>query len=147
MKPISILLVEDNIDHAELMIETFQELHVRNAVYHVTDGEQAIAYLNSEAPFDGKPIPDLIFLDIRMPRQDGITTLQKIKENDALKHIPVIMITTSKTEEEVRQCFSLGASSYVQKPLEYEEFLEKLQDLNHYWVSTTELPQKLSNSP
>lgn len=143
IKPISILMVEDNIDHAELMKEALQEFNIGNKVYQVADGEQAISYLRNEPPYDDKnenPMPDIIFLDLRMPRQGGLETLEIIKKDDTLKTIPVVMISTSKSAPEIQECYLQGASGYVTKPLKFEEFSRKIKELNYYWVLTAELP-------
>ncbi|WP_444994465.1 response regulator [Aliikangiella sp. IMCC44359] len=145
IKPVSILLVEDNLDHAELMIDACREFNIKNAIYHVTDGLKAIAYLRNEPPYENKAssdYPNIIFLDLKMPGQDGLTTLKIIKEDEKLKHIPVVMVSTSKTEPEILSCYSLGACGYVSKPLQFEEFSRKIKELNYYWILTAELPPK-----
>jgi len=137
-------MVEDNMDHAELMIDAFRDFNIKNTINHVVDGEQAIAYLNNVPPYNDKskyPFPNIIFLDLRMPRQGGIETLKMIKADKLLKHIPVVMISTSKTEVEIQECYRLGASGYVSKPLKFEEFSKKIKELNYYWVLTSELPK------
>lgn len=143
LKPLSILMVEDNIDHAELMMDAFIEFNVKNKIDHVMDGEQAIAYLKNQPPFEDKNTyskPNIIFLDIRMPRQDGITTLKMIKSDVALRTIPVVMISTTQTSPEISECYELGASGFITKPLQFEAFSRKMKELNYYWVLTTELP-------
>ena len=143
-KAISGLMVEDNIDHAELMLDAFHEFNIKNSIDHVLDGEQAIAYLRNQSPYQDKERysrPDIVFLDIRMPRQGGIETLKIIKNDDALKDIPVVMISTSTTAPEIKECYRLGASGYVTKPLQFEDFSKKMIELNYYWVLTSELPK------
>ncbi|WP_426359318.1 response regulator [Pseudocolwellia sp. HL-MZ19] len=143
-KAISGLMVEDNIDHAELMLDAFHEFNVKNAIDHVMDGEQAIVYLKNLPPYEDKERysrPDIIFLDIRMPRQGGIETLKIIKKDTDLQDIPVVMISTSTTGPEIKECYRLGASGYVTKPLQFEEFSNKMAELNYYWVLTSELPK------
>lgn len=145
LKAISALMVEDNIDHAELMIEALNEFNVKNSIAHVTNGEQAIAYLRNEKPYQDKQQfsrPDIVFLDIRMPRLSGIATLQIIKADASLRDIPVVMISTSNTAPEIKDCYSLGASGYITKPLQFEDFSQKMKELNYYWVLTSELPSK-----
>lgn len=145
LKPISALMVEDNIDHAELMMEAFNDFNIKNSIAHVMDGEQAIAYLRNEAPFeDPKQFarPDIIFLDIRMPRQGGMATLEVIKQDEHLRDIPVVMISTSSTAPEIKECYRLGASGYITKPLQFDDFSKKMKELNYYWVLTSELPAK-----
>ena len=142
LKPITILLVEDNVDHAELMMDTLKDFNIHNAVVHVGNGEAALAYLNRQAPYDqGSHVrPNLILLDIKMPRMNGIETLKHIKSDEQLSYIPGVMVSTSSTATEIHQCFELGASSYVTKPLQFEEFTRKIKALNLYWVLTSELP-------
>ncbi|MBA6340379.1 response regulator [Colwellia sp. MB02u-10] len=143
-KPISALMVEDNIDHAELMIDAFNDFNIKNTIAHVMDGEQAIAYLKNETPYEDKSKftrPDIVFLDIRMPRQGGIETLKIMKADDDLCVIPVVMISTSKTAPEIKECYRLGASGYITKPLKFEDFSKKMKELNYYWVLTSELPK------
>lgn len=137
-------MVEDNIDHAELMMDAFNDFNIKNTIAHVMDGEQAIAYLRNETPYEDKlkfTRPDIIFLDIRMPRQGGIATLKIIKADDDLCGIPVVMISTSKTAPEIKECYRLGASGYITKPLQFDDFSNKMKELNYYWVLTSELPK------
>ena len=139
------LMVEDNIDHADLMLDALYEFNNKNVINHVIDGEQAIAYLRNDPPFEDKirfTLPDIILLDIRMPRQGGIETLEIIKADDQLCVIPVVMISTSTTEAEIKACYKLGANGYITKPLDFDDFSDKIKALNHYWASTSELPQR-----
>ena len=142
LKPINILLVDDNPDHAELIADSFEEFNVHNCIRHVGDGEAALRYLqaNIDTQKDKQVMPDLILLDIKMPRLNGIETLKIFKSDEVLKHIPVVMISTSNTDKEIKQCFELGASSYVTKPLQFEDFARKIKGLNLYWAVTSELP-------
>jgi len=145
LKLMSALMVEDNIDHAELMMDAFNEFNIKNSITHVMDGEEAIAYLRNEAPFEDLhkfTRPDIVFLDIRMPKQSGIATLKIMKEDALLKDIPVVMISTSNTSPEIKECYGLGASGFVTKPLKFEDFTKKMKELNYYWVLTAELPTK-----
>ena len=137
-------MVEDNIDHAELMMDAFNDFNIKNTIAHVIDGEQAIAYLRNAAPYENRSKftrPDIVFLDIRMPRQGGIETLKIMKADDDLCSIPVVMISTSKTQPEIKECYCLGASGYITKPLKFEDFSKKMKELNYYWVLTSELPK------
>ena len=142
LKPLTILLAEDNEDHAELMIETLEEFNAHNKIYHVENGKLALSFLNKEPPFDQQdaPRPDLILLDQKMPLLKGKDTLKAIKEDEQLKNIPVIMISTSHSSSEIADCFKLGASSYIIKPINFEDFASKIRNLNLYWISTSELP-------
>lgn len=145
LKPVSALMVEDNIDHAELMMDAFHEFNIKNVINHVLDGEDAIRYLRNESPYEDTAKyarPDIVFLDIRMPRQGGIETLKIIKNDEALKSIPVVMISTSSSTPEIQECYQLGASGYITKPLQFEAFSKKMKELNYYWVLTSELPSE-----
>ena len=144
LAPVNFLIIEDNQDHADLMISSLQEFNIKNEISHVLDGEAALAFLNNEPPYADSSehsIPHLILLDIRMPKMDGISLLKIIKENDNFKHIPVIMVSTSKLESEIENCYRLGANGFVSKPLQFSEFTRKIKELNHYWVLTAEVPK------
>ncbi|XPF93179.1 response regulator [Colwellia sp. RE-S-Sl-9] len=144
LKPISALMVEDNVDHAQLMMDAFHEFNIKNSIEHVMDGEQAISYLRNTPPYEDTkkyPRPDIVFLDIRMPRQGGIETLKIIKNDEKLRDIPVVMISTSTITPDIQECYRFGASGYVIKPLQFEEFSKKMKELNYYWVLTSELPK------
>lgn len=132
-KTITALMVEDNFDHAELMLDTFEEFNIDNIIQHVIDGEQAIAYLRNTPPFEDKlkyTRPNIIFLDIRMPRQGGIETLKIIKNDALLSDIPVVMVSTSTTDTEKNLCSELGAYSYLNKPLLIDAFSKTMTELN-----------------
>jgi len=144
LSPVNFLLIEDNQDHADLMISSLQEFNIKNEITHVLDGEAALAFLNNEPPYadsNQHSTPHLILLDIRMPKMDGISLLKLIKENEKFRHIPVIMVSTSKLESEIENCYRLGASGFVNKPLQFDEFTRKIKELNHYWVLTAEVPK------
>ena len=143
-RPLTILLAEDNLDHAELIIDSLREFNIANEVVHVTNGEDVLAYLHHEPPFDLSTIcnPDLILLDLKMPRLDGVSTLREIRANEEFRSIPVIMVSTSSIEKEINTCFQLGANSYITKPLQFEDFTRKIKDLNLYWILVSELPQR-----
>lgn len=144
IKPLTILLAEDNEDHAELMIEALEEFNVANNIIHVENGEKVLCLLRREPPYDSpnQLLPELVLLDQKMPLLDGIGVLKAIKSDPALKHIPVVMISTSTVDSEIAHCFELGASGYITKPLNFEEFSRKMRDLNMYWVLTSEIPKR-----
>ena len=144
LKPVSILLVDDNRDHADIMIDALEEFNIKNIIHHVEDGEEAILFLNNSGAYEdskGFPTPDLIFLDIRMPRQDGIETLKLIKQSSDFAYIPVVMVSTSTSPEEISECHRLGASGYLSKPIEFDALAQKMKEINYYWmlVSDTSL--------
>ena len=142
MKPLTILLAEDNVDHAELMVETLKSFNVGNKIVHVTNGELVIDYLDNKAAQEPShdSNPDLILLDLKMPRMDGAATIEAIRQRERYKKTPIVMISTSTVDKEINRCYELGANSYVTKPLQFEEFSKKIRDLNLYWVLTSELP-------
>ncbi len=139
--PLVILLAEDNIDHAELIIESFKGFNEKNTIFHASNGEAALKLLTNSLSAGEKSIkPDLIILDLKMNRLDGKSTLKAIRTNQATQYLPVIMISTSCSEQDVNDCYQLGANSYVSKPIDYDCFVKKIHNLNHYWALTSELP-------
>jgi len=144
VKPLTILLAEDNHDHAELIIDTLEEFHLGNKIVHVTNGEDALKYLTElHVDEDGQTMkPDLVLLDLKMPRLDGIGTLRAIRQRTELQTLPVIVVSTSSTDKDVNECYELGANSYITKPIQFEEFTRKIRELNLYWVLTSELPRR-----
>lgn len=140
MKALTILLVEDNEDHAELITDSLKEFNIANKIVHLSNGEQLIDYLDNHRN-DDSPAPDLILLDLKMPRMDGKTALKIVKNDPRYKQIPVLIVTTSSHSSEIEECYKLGANSYITKPLQLDELNRKIKELNLYWVLTTELPQ------
>ncbi|RKX19136.1 MAG: response regulator [Candidatus Zixiibacteriota bacterium] len=143
-KPAFIMLVEDNVDHAELTIEILKKNHVVNKVVQFMDAESAYDYLYNENEYKDKekyPYPDVILLDVKLPGMDGFELLQTIKNKPETKRIPVIMLTTSKRDEEIVKGYDIGANSYIVKPVNFNEFKSKIEDLQLYWFITSELPK------
>lgn len=142
IKALTFLIAEDNQDHAELIAEAILAFNEDNHIVQVSDGESAIKYLRGEFPYnDGQRLsPEIILLDLKMPRLDGLSTLKLIRKDAKFKHIPVVMVTTSNTQKEVLECYENGANSYLTKPLKFEDFSSKIKKLNSYWASTAELP-------
>lgn len=136
-EPLLILLIEDNLDHAELIMRTLDHHHISSKVRHLTDGQTAIEYLSQfndahqEKEF---PQPYVVLLDLRLPRVDGIDVLKFIKESDRLKHIPVVILTTSDAERDITRAYSNYANSYLVKPVGYEAFRKLMEDLGVYWL-------------
>jgi CheY-like chemotaxis protein len=133
---VDILLVEDNPDHAELTIRTLRKGKLANAVLWVRDGIEAMDVLyrrNAYADHAGRPLPGLVLLDVNLPKRNGLDVLGDIKGDPVLRVVPVVMLTTSGREEEVRRSFELGANSFVTKPVEFSEFAEKIQQIEQYW--------------
>jgi len=136
-KPINILLVEDNPDHALLTMEVLQDNYVLNEIFVVEDGREALDFLYGQGKYSGEkrpPLPGLILLDIKLPKVDGLEVLQQIKSDPVLKSIPVVMLTTSEREEEVVKSYANGANSYITKPVSFSEFARKVQEVKLYWL-------------
>ncbi len=130
----TILLVEDDLGHAKLIQKNLQRSGIRNSIVHLTNGQEAVDYLFSQGEYaGGEPAKQiLILLDINMPELDGLQTLEIIKNDDRTKGIPVVMLTTSANQEEVKHCYSLGCSVYIKKPVEHEEFCNAIQKLGFF---------------
>ena len=132
-----VMLIEDNVDHAELVIRTLQEHQIANDVRHFLDGQSALDYLFQRGEYSDlntNPRPHVILLDLRLPRVDGIEVLKAIKEDDALKTIPVVVLTTSEAEKDVARAYFHHANSYLVKPVGFEEFRKLMDDLGFYWL-------------
>ncbi len=144
-EPILVMLVEDNVDHAELVIRTLEEHRIANHVRHFLDGQSALEYLFHRGEFSDtatSPQPHIILLDLRLPRVDGIDVLRAIKEDDKLKSIPVIILTTSEAEKDVTRAYYNHANSYLVKPVGFEEFKKLMDDLGSYWLGWNAHPRK-----
>ncbi|MCG8431442.1 MAG: response regulator [Candidatus Omnitrophica bacterium] len=134
-EPIDILLAEDNEDDIEIAQITFDRARIRNNLIVVKDGQEAWDYLMSAG--NGNPLPDLILLDINMPRMNGIELLQKLKGNEKLQLIPVVMLTSSKADVDVIKSYTDGAAAYIAKPVEIEEFSKIIEAFNFFWQIVT----------
>jgi CheY-like chemotaxis protein len=136
-EPVLVMLVEDNADHAELVMRTLAEHRVANRIQHFMDGQSALDYLfhsGAYAEAAANPLPHVILLDLRLPRVDGLEVLKKIKASDDLKHIPVVVLTTSEADRDVARAYDHHVNSYLVKPVGYEEFSEMMEDLGFYWL-------------
>jgi CheY-like chemotaxis protein len=134
MEAVEILLVEDNPDHAELTQRALTDGRVGNKIHWVKDGQEALDYLYRHGKYEKAPHPGLILLDIKLPKVNGHEVLKKIKEDGVLRVIPVIMLTTSDQDEEAMKCYSIGANSFITKPVRFAEFTEKVKALSYYWL-------------
>ena len=137
-EPVLVMLVEDNADHAELVIRTLEEHRIANRVRHFLDGQSALDYLFQRGEYSDPASnirPHVILLDLRLPRVDGIDVLKAIKEDDHLKSIPVVVLTTSEAEKDVAKAYYNHANSYLVKPVGFEEFKKLMDDLGFYWLS------------
>jgi len=140
VRPIDILLVEDNPGDARLAIESLKESKIRNMVYHVRDGEEAISFLYKKGKFSHVPYPDLILLDLNLPKKDGREVLADIKENSDLKRIPVVILTISKAEEDILRTYDLHANCYITKPLDLTQFIIVIKSIEDFWLTIVKLP-------
>ncbi len=142
-RPMTILLVEDNPDHAELVKRNLEEFQVANHINHVEDGEAALDYVYRRGTYsDHKkfPRPDLILLDLRLPRIDGLEVLKQIKRDLTLQAIPIVVLTTSDAEKDLAQAYEYHANSYVTKPVNFDNFSRLLRDLGYYWLAWNKRP-------
>jgi CheY-like chemotaxis protein len=139
-KPIEILLVEDSFDEAELTMETLREGRLRNRVHWVENGEQAMAFLRREKPFAAVPRPDLVLLDLHMPRMGGLEVLAEIKEHPDWRRIPVVIMTSSAEEKDVLSAYDRHANCYITKPIDMDKFIEVVRSIEDFWMSIVRLP-------
>jgi two-component system, chemotaxis family, response regulator Rcp1 len=137
---INILLVEDNEGDARLTKEALQRSKIINDLYHVEDGEEAMAFLLNHGKHSKAPRPDLILLDLNLPRKDGREVLADIKADDGLKRIPVIILTTSSDEKDVLTTYDSHANCYITKPLDVKEFFDVVTSIEDFWLSIVKLP-------
>lgn len=135
-----ILLVEDSPYDAELTLEVFKEHHVLNVVVHVRDGEEALDYLHRRGAFAGRAddLPALVLLDLKMPKVDGLDVLREMKGDPRLKVVPVVVMTSSREDADLRKCYELGVNAYVVKPVIFAEFVEAVRQLSMFWVLRNE---------
>jgi len=138
----TILLAEDNQRDVELTIEALSEHNLANNVVTVNDGVEALEYLTCSGKFDGrkKGLPAVLLLDIKMPRMDGIELLQIIRSNEELTLLPVVMLTSSREEPDLRKCYELGANAYVVKPVNFAEFISAVKHIGIFWAILNEHP-------
>lgn len=136
---VNVLLVEDDPGDVLMTREAFDE-YLHNRLDVVTDGAAALSYLRREGHYAGSPRPDLILLDLNLPRRDGREVLQEVKDDPDLRHIPVIVLTTSQAEEDVLRSYQLHANAYVTKPVDFDSFVEAIKQIDHFFVSVVQLP-------
>ena len=145
-RPLNILLVEDNPDHAELVRRNLEGFQVANRLHHVEDGATAIDFIFGEGN-DGDrtqfPVPDLVLLELRLPRVDGLEVLRRVKAHPILHRIPVVVLTTSDAERDVAMAYEQHANSYVTKPVDFARLAQLIKDLGCYWITRNESQPKL----
>lgn len=140
--PMNILLIEDNSGDIRLIKEVFKESNLEGNLHVVTDGEQAIAYLAREGEFKDAPKPNLIFLDLNLPKKDGREVLSEIKNNDDLKYIPVVVFTSSEAEQDIKKSYGLHANCYIVKPFDFDQYNQIISTIRNFWLSVVKLPGK-----
>ncbi len=138
--PINILLVEDNPGDIRLTQEAFKDGHIENVLHVVTDGEEAMHYLKRQGDFSKAERPDLILLDLNLPRKDGREVLAEIKADEELKCIPVIILTTSSAEQDIMNTYSHHANCYIMKPVDFDQFINVIRTIEDFWLSIVKLP-------
>jgi chemotaxis family two-component system response regulator Rcp1 len=138
--PIEILLVEDNAADVRLTREALKDAKVHNQLHVAADGVEAMAFLRREGRHAGAPRPDLVLLDLNLPKKDGREVLEEIKQDAGLQNIPVVILTTSQAEEDVLRSYQLRANAYVTKPVDLERFLEVVRSIESFWLEIVRLP-------
>lgn len=144
-QPFDILLVEDNPADVEITIEAFRRSHKGNRVFVCRDGEEALDFLFRRGPYvkaGAAPRPDLILLDLNLPKKNGVEVLELVKTDGQMKDIPVVVLTTSDREEDVARCYRVGANSYLTKPVQFDDCLKLVEDIQEYWLQVSKLPPK-----
>ena len=139
-RPIDILLVEDSIEDARLTQEAFQEAKIWNNLFVVRDGEEALGFLRKERQYDSMPRPDIILLDLNLPKMNGDEVLARIKQDPSLRRIPVVILTTSRSEDDIVKTYDLHANCYVNKPVDLEQFIEVVRSIEGFWLTFVKLP-------
>lgn len=141
-KVIDILLVEDNPGDVVLAQEALKESKVRNKLFVVDDGVEAMAFLRQEGEYASVSRPDLILLDLNLPRKSGREVLAEVKSDEDLKRIPVVVLTVSKAEEDIIKCYNHHANCYITKPLDFNQFMEVTKSIEEFWLTIVKLPPR-----
>ncbi|MGB7567382.1 MAG: response regulator [Chitinivibrionales bacterium] len=141
-RSIRILLVEDSPSDAKLAVKALSLAKMTNQVDHVEDGVEAMEFLRRKGKYSGASRPDLVLLDLNLPRKDGREVLEELKADPDLKTIPVVVLTTSKEEQDILRSYQLHANCYITKPVNFERFIEVVQSIEHFWLSVVVLPAK-----
>ncbi|WP_207494973.1 response regulator [Aridibaculum aurantiacum] len=146
---VEILLVEDNMSDAELVIRSLKKVNLANNLVHLKDGAEALDFLFSHGEYEGQEpkLPKVILLDIKMPRVDGIEVLKQLRQNPATRTIPVVIMTSSKEEQDVIKSYEIGVNSFVVKPVDFAGFAKAVSTLGMYWVLVNQPPIKINPTP
>ena len=137
---VNILLVEDNLGDIRLTQEAFREARITNTVWTAQDGEEAMDFLRQAGRHAGAPRPDVVLLDLNLPKKDGREVLEEIKSDPELQRIPVIVLTTSSADRDVLLSYDLHANCYIKKPIEYDEFMRAIRGIENFWFTIVRLP-------
>jgi chemotaxis family two-component system response regulator Rcp1 len=140
-RPIEILLIEDSPSDTALTIEALEEGKIANNLSHVEDGVEAMEFLRRQGKYKNAPRPDLIMLDLNLPRKDGREVLVEIKNDEGLKIIPIIVLTTSRSDKDILQSYKLNANCYITKPVDFRQFMDVVRSIEKFWLSVVTLPQ------
>ena len=138
--PIDVLLVEDDEGDALIIQEAFEYYKIRNRLHVVTDGEKALRFLRQLEPYQDAPRPGLILLDVNLPRRDGLAVLADLKADPDLLVLPVVMLTSSRAEEDILRSYALHANAYVSKPVDFEHFIEAIRQIDDFFLTLVRLP-------
>jgi two-component system response regulator len=141
---VELILVEDNPDDAEMTIRALKKQNLSNQLVHLKDGQEALDFLFGEGQYKGRDIrllPKVILLDLKMPKMGGAEVLRHIKQKEHTKNIPVVVLTSSKEDPDIEECYALGANSYIVKPVGFDRFIEAVSGLGMYWLLMNEPPK------
>jgi two-component system response regulator len=141
---VEILLVEDNKSDAELTIRALKKNRITNNILHLKDGQEALEYFFGTGAYKDRDLdqkPKVVLLDLKMPKVSGLQVLEKLKSNERTKEIPVVMLTSSKEDPDIEQCYRLGVSSYIVKPVDFDDFHKVVAELGMYWVLLNQTPR------
>lgn len=141
-KPVQILLVEDNEGDVGLIEEVLEEERIKNVLHVAEDGEDAILFLHGDGKFSGSPRPDIVLLDLNLPNKDGREVLKEIKADSNLKSIPVVILTTSQAEKDIIRAYELHANAYINKPLDFDQFISVIESISNFWLEIVKLPTR-----
>jgi CheY-like chemotaxis protein len=146
IRSINILLVEDNEGDARLVREAMRDIKMANALHRVADGEAAMEFLNRKGRYADVPRPDIILLDLNLPKKDGRQVLSEIKTDDDLKEIPVVILTVSSAEEDILKTYNLHANCYITKPIDLEQFMKVVKSIENFWFTIVQLPNGVNRN-
>jgi CheY-like chemotaxis protein len=140
--PVEVLLVEDDPGDVLMTREAFADYKINNTLHVVDNGVDAVSFLRREGEYEGAPVPDLILLDLNLPRMDGREVLRAVKDDPRLRSIPVVVLTTSQAEEDVLRSYQLHANAYVSKPVDFEQFINVVRQIDDFFVTVVKLPRR-----